>query len=95
MAGVADATLEDQVHVHHAIADDGPAEREREKDHADAGNFGKGIGHGDVGHVGDGRQERKGRNGEQRAAREPLQLLALQRRLGRAEVGVKNHGHSG
>ena len=90
--GVGDAALEDEVDVHHAIAHDGPAEGEREDDHADAGDFGEGIGHGDVGHVGNGGQERERRDGEQGAAGEPLELLAFKGGFGFAVVHVKDGG---
>ena len=68
------------------------AEGEREDDHADAGDFGEDIGHGDVGHVGNGGQERERSDGEQGAAGEPLELLAFEGGFGLAIVHVEDGG---
>ena len=39
--GVGDAALEDEVDVHEAVADDGPAEGERKEDEREAGELGE------------------------------------------------------
>ncbi len=88
--GVGDAAFENEVDIHHAVAHDGPAEGEREEDHADAGELGERVGHCNVGHVGDGVEQRKGGNGEDGAAGEPLKLLALEGEIGATVFRVED-----
>ena len=68
--------LEDQIGIHQPVTDDGPAEGERQEDQRQPGQLGEQARHGQVQHVGNGVEEREGQNRQQRAAPEPLQLLA-------------------
>jgi hypothetical protein len=81
---VGDAALEDQVGVHQPVADDGPGERERQKHQRKAGQIGQQLWRIQVEQIGDGVEKREGKNRKQSATRNPLQLLAQQRRGGAA-----------
>ncbi len=61
---IGDAALEDEVDVHQAVADDGPAEGEREDDQADGGALGHQAGDGDVQQQRNDVEEREGRECE-------------------------------
>ena len=89
--GVGDAALEDQVDVHQAVADNGPAEGQGQKDQANApqpdqnaGNLNAGENRNDV-------QHREGNDGEQSSPGQPLQLLAAKRVLLAHIVAVEDH----
>ena len=49
---VGDAALEDQVDVHQPVADDGPAEGQRQDDQREPREFGQRTGHRPVGEIG-------------------------------------------
>ena len=76
--GVGDAALEDEVDVHEAVADDGPAEGEGQQDQREQSDLGEGAGHVRVEKEGNDVERGEGKDGEDRAAREPLELLALE-----------------
>ncbi len=73
---VSDAALEDEVHVHEPVADDGPGEGERQKDEAEPGDLVEDGRHRPVCEEGYDLQKGEGDDREQSAARKPLQLLA-------------------
>ena len=89
---VGDATFEDEIDVHQAVADDGPAEGEGKNDQREAGELGLEAGDVPVGQVGDGVKQREGGDGEQCAASKPLELLAFQGRLGGAIAEAEDDG---
>ena len=89
---VGHAALEDQVGVHQPVADDGPTEGERQKDQREAGQVGEQAGRVQVEEEGNGVKQREGQNGQQRSARDPLQLLAQQRRVGAAVAAQEEQG---
>ena len=92
---VGHAALEDQVGIHQPVAHDRPAEGERQKYQREPGQVGEQARRLKVQQVRNGVEEREGQNGQQRPARNPLQLLAQQRRIG-AAVAVqeqKRRGH--
>ena len=77
------AALEDQVGVHQPVADDGPTEGERQKDDRESCQIGEPAWAGcQSKKEGNGVKQREGHYGQQRAASEPLQLLAQQGRVG-------------
>ena len=59
---VGDAALEDEIDVHQAVADDGPAEGEGEEDERKAGELSHQVRDGEVGEVGDDVEEGEGRD---------------------------------
>ncbi len=77
---VGHAALEDQVRVHQPVADDGPGEGERQKYQRKAGQIGEQLRRIQVQQIRNRVKERERQNREQRSARDPLQLLAQQRR---------------
>ena len=79
--GVGHAALEDQVHVHQAVAEDGVAEGQRQEHQRQHGNLHRQRRRA-PGQVGDDVEDRERRDRENRAARDPLHLLAQDRRLG-------------
>ena len=76
--GVGDAALEDEVHVHEAVADDSPGEGERQEDQREADEVGDGGGDDEVGEEGDDVEEGEGDDRDEGSAGEPLELLALE-----------------
>ncbi len=77
---VSHAALEDEVRIHQPVTNDRPAEGKRQKDHRDTRQLGHHVGHGSIRQVGDREQQRVRRDRDNGAAREPLELLAAQRR---------------
>ena len=88
--GVGDAALEDQVDVHQAVAHDGPAEGQGQKDQANSGQLDQNAGNRNAGEKRDDVQHREGNDGQQGSAGQPLQLLAAQRVL-LAQVVPEEH----
>ena len=79
--GVGDAALENQVDVHQAVADDGPAKGQGQKDQANAPQPDQNAGNRNAGEKRDDVQHREGNDGEQSSPGQPLQLLAAKRVL--------------
>ena len=71
--------LEDQVGVHQAITDDGPAECQRQEDDRKSGDTLERLRQAPVEDERHRVEQRERNHGEERAAREPFQLLAEQR----------------
>ena len=89
--GVGHAALEDQVHVHQAVAEDGVAEGQRQEDQRQHGNLHPQPGH-RAEQVGDDVEERERRDRQNRAARHPLHLLPQDRRFGMAVAVPQREG---
>ena len=79
--GVGHAALEDQVHIHQPIAEDGVAEGQRQKHQRQHRNLHPQAGHA-AGKIRDDVEQRERRNRQNRSARHPLHLLPQDRRLG-------------
>ena len=90
--GVGYAALEDEVGVHQAIADDGPAEGQRQEDERQAGDLLKNDGNWYAGEEWKRVQQGEGQNGEQRSAGEPLKLLAEQGSVGAGVAAEEQDG---
>ena len=73
--GIGNPTLEDQVDIHQAVADDRPAKGQRQKDQANPTQLGQGARNGNASEKGDDIQHCEGNDGEQCSPRQPLQLL--------------------
>ena len=77
---VGDAALEDEVDIHQAVAHDRPAEGQRKEDERERRKLDQRAGGVLVQqHRRDDIEQRERQNREQRSAREPLELLTLQR----------------
>ena len=90
--GVGNAALEDQVNVHQAVADNGPAKGKRQKDQANATQLDQNAGNRNAGEKRDDVQHREGNDGEQGSPGQPLQLLAAKRILLPEIVAEENQG---
>ncbi len=90
--GIGDAALEDQVDVHQAVANDGPAKGQRQKDQANSPQLGQNAGNRNAGEKRDDIQHREGNDGEQSSPGQPLQLLAAKRVRLAQIVAEENQG---
>ena len=90
--GVGDAALEDQVDVHQAVTNDGPAKGKRQKDQANSPQLGQNAGNRNAGEKRDDIQHREGDDGEQSSPGQPLQLLAAKRVRLAEIVAEENQG---
>ena len=79
--GVGDTPLENKVDVHQAVAHDGPAKGQGQKDQANTRQLDQHAGHRNAGEKRDDIQHRQGNDGQQGSAGQPLQLLAAKRVL--------------
>ena len=86
---VGHAALEDQVDVHQAVAHDRPAERQRKQDQREQRDARQRAGHVRVCQERDDVQRGEREHRQQGAARQPLQLLPLQRLLLRGGSGSR------
>ncbi len=78
---VGDAAFEDQVHVHQPVANDGPAEGQRQDDQRNDGQLLHQDRNRDVGQVRNDVQQRERSDREQGSPGKPLQLLLSQRSI--------------
>ncbi len=76
------AALEDQVHIHEAVAHDGPGKGQRQDDKREDGQVAHRFWRGPVKQVRQDVEQRVGNHGQQGPARKPLELLTPQHLTG-------------
>ena len=89
--GVGHTALEDEVSVHQPVANDGPAESQRQEDDGEAGDTVERPGKANVEQERHGIKERERNHGKERAASEPLELLPKQGSAG-AVIAAQEQG---
>lgn len=90
--GVGNAAFEDEVDVHEPVADDRPAKGKGKNDERETGGLRYLAVDRPVCQVGDDVEQGERSDGDEGAAREPLELLALQSRLGPTIAEAEDDG---